>query len=70
MDNKLLLVKAITLMYLNGKTEDKSSDALDTVKEVLEIVKPKDKFVQAEFGSDPVSDLRDIMWLIRKNPKE
>lgn len=61
MDNKLLLVKAITLMYLNGKTEDKSSDALDTVKDVLEVVKPKDKFVQAEFGSDPVSDLRDIL---------
>lgn len=68
MDNKLLLVKAITLLYLNGKIEDKSKDTLDIVREVIESVKPKDKFMETEFGKDAVSELREMLVQMVSQP--
>lgn len=62
MDSKLLLVKTITLLYLNSKLLSKNSDAIEIAKEVLEIVKPRDKMLAAEFGStDPINELRETL---------
>ena len=48
-------------MYLNGKIEEKTKDAVDLAKEVVDTIKPKDKFMETEFGHDPVTELRDIL---------
>lgn len=68
MDSKLLLVKTITLLYLNGKIEEKNKDAVEIAKEVLEVVKPKDKFMETEFGNDPVSELRETLTQMVSQP--
>lgn len=62
MDAKLLLVKAITLLYLNGKLDEKQTDAIEIAKDVVEQVKPRDKFLNTEFGeSDPINELRETL---------
>lgn len=62
MDAKLLLVKAITLLYLNGKLQEKQKDAILIAKDVMSNVKPRDKFLNTEFGeSDPINELRETL---------
>lgn len=69
MDAKLLLVKAITLLYLNGKLEDKHNDAIPVAKDVMEYVKPRDKFLNTEFGeSDPINELRETLTHMANQP--
>lgn len=69
MDAKLLLVKAITLLYLNGKLVEKHSDAVTTAKDVIEQVKPRDKFLSTEFGeSDPINELRETLSHMASQP--
>lgn len=69
MDAKLLLVKAITLLYLNGKLEDKQTDASEIAKDVIEQVKPRDKFLNTEFGqSDPINELRETLSYMSGKP--
>ena len=69
MDAKLLLVKAITLLYLNGKLDDKHNDAIPVAKDVMEYVKPRDKFLNTEFGeSDPINELRETLTHMANQP--
>lgn len=69
MDAKLLLVKAITLLYLNGKLEDKHADAVEIAKDVIAHVKPRDKFLSTEFGeSDPINELRESLTHMASQP--
>lgn len=69
MDAKLLLVKTITLLYLNGKLEDKSKDAIIIAKEVINLVKPKDKSLVADFGgTDPTTELRETLIYMANQP--
>lgn len=70
MDAKLLLVKAITLLYLNGKLEEKHDDAVSIAKDVIAHVKPRDKFLNTEFGeSDPINELRETLTHMAAQPK-
>ena len=69
MDAKLLLVKAITLVYLNGKLKEKQTDATEIAKDVVEQVKPRDKFLNTEFGeSDPINELRETLSFMVNKP--
>lgn len=69
MDAKLLLVKAITLVYLNGKLKEKQTDATEIAKDVLDQVKPRDKFLNTEFGeSDPINELRETLSFMINKP--
>lgn len=69
MDAKLILVKAITLLYLNGKLEDKQPDAVEIARSVVEQVKPRDKFLNTEFGeSDPINELRETLGFMADKP--
>ena len=69
MDAKLLLVKAITLLYLNGKLEEGQSDASSVARAVIEQVKPRDKFLNTEFGeSDPINELRETLKYMSDKP--
>lgn len=62
MEPKLLLVKTITLLYLNGKLSEKNDEAIKIAQDVLEMVKPKDKLMSSEFGTtDPTNELRDTL---------
>ena len=72
MDTKLLLVKCITLLYLQSLLTDKSHHATESViKKVLEHVKPADKSITTDFGHDTISKLREtVVWMLQRVASE
>lgn len=62
MDAKLLLVKTITLLYLNGRLDKADTRVSAVASRVSEIVKPRDSFINTEMGeSDPIAEMRDTL---------
>lgn len=69
MDIKLLLVKAITLIYLNGKITDPNRDAITLSKEVIELIKPKKGLMSTEFNKvDPEKELKETLLHMINQP--
>lgn len=70
MDTKLLLVKCITLLYLQGELENNNNESANiTVGKVLGLVKPADKSISTDFGHDTITALREcLMWMSMQDP--
>lgn len=70
MDTKLLLVKCITILYLQGElTNNNNESANVTVRKVLELVKPADKSISTDFGHDTITQLREcLLWMSMREP--
>ena len=62
MDTKLLLVKAITLVYLSTLVKEISDDVHNIVSRVLTVVKPPEhNSVRAELTHDVTASLRELL---------
>lgn len=61
MDAKLLMVKAVTLIYLSTKIKDTSYDVHKIVSDVLVAIKPPENSVRAELTYDTTSQLRQCV---------
>lgn len=72
MDTKLLLVKCITLLYLQSLlTESPNDRVIPIVSKVLEYVKPADKSITTDFGHDTITQLRDtVVWMLSRGKTE
>lgn len=70
MDTKLLLVKCITILYLQGELENNNNESANVIcAKVLELVKPADKSVSADFGHDTITQLRETLrWMFLQEP--
>lgn len=65
MDTKLLLVKCITILYLQGELQNNYNESANViVGKVLELVKPADKSISTDFGHDTITQLREcLVWM-------
>lgn len=61
MDNKLLMVKTITLIYLSTKAKEMLHDLHKIVSEVMTVVKPPENSVRAELTYDIANQLRNCI---------
>lgn len=69
MDTKLLLVKCITILYLQGELTTVNNESANvTVNKVLELVKPADKSISTDFGHDIITSLRECLLWMSMNP--
>lgn len=70
MDTKLLLVKCITILYLQGELENNNNESANvTCAKVLELIKPADKSISADFGHDTITQLRETLrWMSLHEP--
>lgn len=68
MDSKLLLVKCITIVYLQSLLTDNKNDRIKVVvNKVLDIVKPVEKSISTDFGHDTITQLREtLVWLVNR----
>ena len=72
MDAKLVLVKAITVVYLQSKLATPNKNNIKhIIDRVLEYVKPVDRSTTTEFGNDVVTNLREtLIWMYSHNLAE
>ncbi len=70
MDTKLLLVKAITLLYRESLIKDRSSNSAELITSALSLIKFPDNSVITEFSKDPVTGLRDLLKDMLEKPVE
>lgn len=66
MDTKLLLIKAITLLFLQGELSERGNDERinNIIDKVLEAVKPAERSITTDFGHDTITQLRDtLVWM-------
>lgn len=70
MDTKLLLVKCITILYLQGELQNNNNESANIiVGKVLELVKPADKSISTDFGHDTITQLREcLVWMSTQIP--
>lgn len=68
MDTKLLLVKAITLLYMEGERLNNNENSADTIKAALETLKDPDVVVSGDFGHDVISSLKQTAKWMVSNP--
>ena len=70
MDTKLLLVKCITILYLQGELQNNNNESANIiVGKVLELVKPADKSISTDFGHDTITQLREcLLWMSMQRP--
>lgn len=61
MDTKLLLVKAITLLYLENQLPDKSANSSELIKSAISVIKFPDNVIVNEFAKDPITGMRDLL---------
>lgn len=65
MDTKLILVKAITLLYLESKLTDKTNSTRELITELLTHIKLPDSYTMGDFGRDPLVNIRDtVRWML------
>lgn len=65
MDTKLLLVKCITILYLQSKLKETENTSVNyIINQVLSVVKPADKSISTDYGHDTLTALRDtVVWM-------
>lgn len=64
MDTKLLLVKAITLLYRESQLPNIQDRSTDVVRDALIFIKPPESIVAIEFDKDAISGLREtLIWM-------
>lgn len=70
MDTKLILVKIITLLFLESKQKDNSNTSIDLVSNILTHIKLPESYTTNDFGKDPLISLRETARWMVSNPKE
>lgn len=68
MDTKLLLVKLITLLYLESKLPDKSNPSTALATAILTHIKLPDNYTGNDFGRDPLIAMRETARWMVSNP--
>lgn len=68
MDTKTLLVKSITLLYMESERGDVTHNSADLIKEVLTTIKDPEVVVTGDFGQDVIASLKDLLWRMVTNP--
>lgn len=64
MDTKLLLVKAITLLYLQGILGQTNSNTSELIERLLEHIKSGSETISTDFGHDVIGKLREtLVWM-------
>lgn len=70
MDNKLLLVKIITLLYLESHSKQRNNSSRDLATLALNTIKTPDAAVISDFSRDSLSHLMEITrWMIGTIPE-
>lgn len=70
MDTKLLLVQVISLLYRANQSPDKSFDAREYAKHIVEQMKIQDSPLGGEFTHDSLKALKDIVVWMTNVPEE
>jgi hypothetical protein len=70
MDAKLLLAKAITLLYREGQTTDKTENSSDLIKNVIETVKPDEIGIVVTTEKEVIKNLRDTVLEMCQLPQD
>lgn len=72
MDSKLLLVRIITLLYLESLyTKKNGANSRTVIKDALSYIKAPEAVVIADFSKDSSTKLRDIIiWMLEQQPGE
>lgn len=68
MDTKLLLVKAITLLFLESQLPNQTTNSAELVKSALALIKFPDNAIISEFSKDPVTGMRDLISTMVQKP--
>lgn len=64
MDTKLLLVKAITLLYLQGILGQSNKNTSELIERLLDHIKNASETISTDFGHDVISRLREtLVWM-------
>lgn len=69
MDPKLLLVKAITLLYRESQLEISSDGSADLVKQVIETIKIPENVMEGDRSRDVIIGLRETAMWMASNPQ-
>lgn len=70
MDNKLLLVKSITLLYRESQQENNDHSSIPLVQELIAPIKVAEGVLANDFGKDIITSLREtVVWMIGNGPK-
>lgn len=70
MDNKLLLVKSITLLYREAQQDNPDASSIALVQEIVGTIKVAEGSLSSDFGKDIISSLRDTaVWMITNGAK-
>lgn len=70
MDTKLLLVKAITLLFLESQLPDKSISSKELVKSAISLIKFPDNVIVSEFSKDPITGMRELISGMVEKPAD
>ena len=70
MDTKLLLVKAITLLYRESLMVPRGPGSAALVDNILVVIKLPDSYTTGDFGRDPLVSLRETARVMAQNPVE
>lgn len=68
MDTKLLLVKAITLLYRESLISEGTSSSAELITTAIGLIKFPDNSVVSEFSKDPISGMRDLIKVMLDKP--
>lgn len=70
MDTKLLLVKAITLLYRESLMVPRGPGSAPLVDNILVVIKLPDSYTTGDFGRDPLVSLRETARVMAQNPAD
>lgn len=69
MDTKLLLVKAITLLYMENERPENNENSAEIVQAALDTLKDPEVVVSGDFGHDVISSLKETLrWMVTNPP--
>ncbi len=69
MDTKLLLVKAITLLYRESLLVPRVTSSAPMVNDILVVIKLPDSYTTGDFGRDPLVSLRETARVMAQHPE-
>lgn len=71
MDTKLLLVKSVTLLYLESKVPNKSTTSADIITQIIGLIKVTETtIVGVDYGKDPIMAVRETLRWMATNPAD